>query len=105
MIYQANDTSIHGANIAWAAENTTIYTPEGASSPDVWTLQSNGEDIHAVRGTHASITALTTASKGASLLVFFQEEGDDVRMFTRDAYNPGAVWQAAGQDVVTPKTS
>lgn len=105
LIYQANDTSFNGANIQWEAENTTIYTPEGASAPDTWVLTANGEDVHAIRGTHASITALTTASKGANILIFFQEEGDDMKMYTRDAYNPGALWQAAGQDPVTPANS
>lgn len=99
-IYQAQDTTIHGANITFAAENTTIATTS-QNTLDTWTLQANGQDIHALRGTHISITAVKTVSSGSSLLAFFQEEGDDMQMYTRDNFNTGGLWQAAGQDPVT----
>ncbi|KAK5944027.1 hypothetical protein PMZ80_003308 [Knufia obscura] len=98
MVWQAEDTTINGANVTWGAENTTI----AENGQDVWTLQTNGEDVHAIRGTHLSITAVSTVSKGASLLTFFQEAGDDMKMYTRDAFNSGGLWQAAAEDPVVP---
>lgn len=103
MIYQAQDTTIRGANVTWGAENTTIAA--AGTGLDTWTLQSGGKDIHALRGTHLSITAVQTVSKGSSLLAFFQETGNDMQMYTRDGYNTGGLWQAAGQDPVTPNPS
>ena len=100
MIWQAQDTTIHGANITFGAENTTIAAT--TNGLDEWTLQSNGKDVHAVRGTHLSITAVQTVSKGSSLLAFFQEEGDDMQMYTRDGFNTGGLWQQAAQDPVVP---
>lgn len=102
MIYQAQDTTIHGANITWAAENTTIAA--AGSDLDTWTLQNNDKDLHAVRGTHLSITAVKTVSKGSSLLTFFQEQGNDMQMYSRDNYNTNGLWQAAAQDPVVPST-
>lgn len=104
MIYQAEDTTIRGANVTWAAENTTI-APGNQNGLDTWTLQYNGEDVHALRGTHLSITAVKTVSNGAAMLTFFQESGDDMKMYTRDAYNGGGLWQQAAQDPVTPNNS
>lgn len=101
MIWQAQDTTINGANVTWGAENTTIAAGNH-NGRDTWTLQYNGEDIHALRGTHLSITAVRTVSEGASLLAFFQETGDDMQMYTRDAFNSGGLWQAAAQDPVVP---
>lgn len=102
MIWQSEDTTIRGANITWGAENTTIAAGNGEDGLDTWTLQYGGEDIHAIRGTHLSITAVSTVGAGALLLTFFQEEGDDVQMYTRDAFNSGALWQQAAQDPVVP---
>lgn len=104
MIYQAKDTTIRGANVVWGAENTTIAKGSDGG-PDEWTLQYNGEDVHAVRGTHLSITAVKTVSNGALLLAFFQEEGNDMKMYTRDAVNSGGLWQQAAQDPVVPDHS
>lgn len=100
MIWQDADTTIKGANITWLAEDTKIASGNGDNGRDTWTLQEAGKDIHAVRGTHLAITAVKTGSNGASLLAFLQEDGDDVRMFTRDAFNSGALWQAAAEDPV-----
>lgn len=104
MVWQADDTTIRGASVLFGAEKTAL-NKTAAGVEDSWTLQNNGKDIQAVRGTHLSITALTTASKGANLLTFFQEEGDDVAMYTRDAYNPGGLWSAAPQDPVVPESA
>ncbi|KAK5086644.1 hypothetical protein LTR05_003812 [Lithohypha guttulata] len=86
-------------------EWTEVRGPNGTDPPDQWVLQSNGEDVYGIRSTHLSITALQTASTGANLLIFFQEAGNDMRMYTRDAYTPGGLWQAAAQDPVTPAKS
>ena len=103
MIWQADDTTIRGANITFGAENTTIVNNNGV--PDTWTLQKDGADLHALRGTHLSITAVQTVSKGSSLLTFFQESGNDMQMYSRDNFNTGGLWQAAAQDPVTPASS
>jgi hypothetical protein len=103
MIWQANDTTIRGANIAWNAENTKIANGTGENNLDTWTLQNQGANVLPVRGTHLSITAVKTASQGALLLAFFQGFGDDVQMYTRDAVNSGALWQVAAQNPVQSK--
>ena len=100
-IWQAQDTTIHGANITWGAENTTIATTSSGSR-DEFTLRYNNNDVHALRGTHLSVTALQTASRGSSLLTFFQEDGDEMQMYTRDGFNTGELWQQAAQDPVVP---
>lgn len=103
MIWQADDRTVQGANITWGAENTKIASGNGANGQDTWTLQCQGEDVHAIRGTHMSITAVKTVGQGAQLLVFFQGFGDDMQMYTRDAFNSGALWQEAAQDPVESK--
>lgn len=96
MIYQGEDATIRGANLVWAAENTTVAegTEDGL---DTWTIQDVQTDdpIRAIPRTHLSITALATGSGGRMLTAFFQREGDDISMYTRDRRNVGGVWQAA----------
>jgi len=101
MVWQAQDTTINGANVTWGAENTTIAAGN-LNGLDAWVLQTGGKNVNALRGTHLSITAVTTVSQGANLLVFFQESGDDMKMYTRDNSNSGGLWQAAAQDPVVP---
>ncbi|KAJ9652755.1 hypothetical protein H2198_008027 [Neophaeococcomyces mojaviensis] len=103
MIYQAQDTTIRGANVTWGAENTTV-AQGNQNGLDTWILQAGSQDIHAIRGTHLSITAIATASKGRAMLAFFQQKGNDVRMYSRDVLNTGGLWSAAAQDPVTPST-
>ncbi|KAJ9663563.1 hypothetical protein H2198_000829, partial [Neophaeococcomyces mojaviensis] len=103
MIYQAQDTTIQGANVTWGAENTTI-AQGNQDGLDTWILQAGGQDTHAIRGTHLSITAIATASKSRTMLAFFQQSGNDVRMYSRDVPNTGGLWSAAAQDPVTPST-
>lgn len=100
MIYQGDDATIKGANVNWAAENTTIAagTEDGL---DTWTIQDvqTGEDIKAISLTHLSITALATGTGGRSLTVFFQRQGNDISMYTRDRKNAGGFWQVARSPV------
>lgn len=105
MIWQDKDTTIRGANVTWGAESTKIAAGNGPNGLDTWTLQQGGNNVYAVRGTHLSITAVKTVSNGASLLAFLQQTGDDLLMFTRDAFNSGALWQTAAQDPVTPSNN
>ena len=100
MMWQDQDTTIKGANVTWLAENTTIAT-DTDGSPDQWTLEYQGEEVQAVRGTHLSITAIKTPSDGSVMLTFFQEEGNDMKMYQRDAYNHGGVWLQANEPVTS----
>lgn len=105
MIWQDEDTTIRGANVTWAAENTKIAAGNGPNNLDTWTLQVNGNNVNAVRGTHLSITAVSNVGNGANLLAFLQETGNDVQMYTRNAFNSGAAWQSASLDPVPPSNS
>lgn len=100
MIYQADDTTVRGANVTWAAENTTIADGNGENGKDTWTLSQGDNVVHAVRGSHLSITSVKDVGGGAELLIFLQEEGDDVSMYTRGNLNSGALWQQAAQNPV-----
>lgn len=100
MVWQDQDTTIRGAGILWGAENTTVNSTAGIA--DTFTIQTNNKDVHAIRGTHISFTAVTTGSGGHQLQAFFQTTGNDVSMFTRDAYTPGSLFQAASADPVPP---
>jgi hypothetical protein len=40
--------------------------------------------IAGLPGSHMSVTAIGDPSGGASLYVFYQTEGDDITVFTRD---------------------
>lgn len=99
-VYQHQDASIRGVNIGWAAENTTIINGT-QGTPDVFVLQAQNKNVNALRATHMSVSALRTPSKGAILIVFFQQSGNDMRMYTRDGMSVGGLWQAAAQDPVT----
>ncbi|KAK3064593.1 hypothetical protein LTR53_018440, partial [Teratosphaeriaceae sp. CCFEE 6253] len=70
----ADDNTMNGYNVSWAAENTTIITA------DTFTVE--GEP--GLPGTHLSVTALPNTSGGNDLLVFFQVNGSDISEFTRD---------------------
>jgi len=103
MVWQDQDTTIKGANPLWLAENTTFNTTEDGR-PDVFTLQYQGKDVYALRGTHLSITGVKTSSEGDELLVFFQGAGDDMMVYTRDAANQHGLWQQASDFPVEPDT-
>lgn len=88
----AEDNMIHGYNISWAAENTTILAGEG----NQFTVM--GEP--GLPGTHLSVSAVPSYSGGNELLVFYQTNGSDISEFTRDFY--GGQW--ASVDIWIPET-
>ena len=85
LAYQGSDGFIRGANISWAAENTSIYATRNGTGLDTWIIPDAG-----VLGTHLSITALTDGSGEAYLSVWFQENGNDISQFSRD--RTGGAW-------------
>lgn len=68
------DLHIHGYNISWAAENTSIV------EADSFTV--GGE--RGLPGTHLSVSAIPNTSGGDDLVVFYQMNGSDVSEYTRD---------------------
>lgn len=91
MIYQSADHTIHGANITWAAENTAFAPAKDTTSSavesssddyDAWALQPQDS---AIGGTHMAITGSTPVSGGRQELLFYQLQGDDLRLGKRDA--------------------
>lgn len=88
LAYQAIDGTIHGANITWAAENTTIaLAPPSASGTDgsghdEWAL--NPADA-GIPGTHLAITGLDAASGGRQVALFYQKVGNGIRLGRRDS--------------------
>ncbi|KAF7194603.1 hypothetical protein HII31_04109 [Pseudocercospora fuligena] len=69
---QLEDLYIHGFNISWAAENTSMYDPFEVGGPQ------------GLPGTHMSVTALPNNSGGSDLLVFYQTNGSAISEYTRD---------------------
>lgn len=71
---QLEDNMIHGYNMTWAAENTTI--------------QAGSEfvvgDTEGISGTHLSVSAIPNQGGGNNIIVFYQVEGNDVTEYTRD---------------------
>ncbi|KAJ9640892.1 hypothetical protein H2199_005560 [Coniosporium tulheliwenetii] len=64
-------------NISWHAEQTRIV------EEDTLTVQVQGGPV-GLPGTHLSVSTIPDRSGGDSLIVFFQQEGDDITMYTRD---------------------
>ena len=50
-------------------------------------------------GTQLAFTAVATGDGNATIIALFQERGDDIKMYTRDAHEEGALWQKAN-DIV-----
>ena len=100
LTYQFWDETIRGVNVSWAAENTSFFPAALDSGQnhdlDEWQIPTAG-----VPGTHMSITALSDVSGGVHLAVFFQTEGDDFKMWSRD--NSAGFWTSA--DVPVDGTS
>ena len=100
LTYQFWDETIRGVNVSWAAENTSFFPAALDSGQnhdlDEWQIPTTG-----VPGTHMSITALSDVSGGVHLAVFFQTEGDDFKMWSRD--NSAGFWTSA--DVPVDGTS
>lgn len=68
------DDTIHGFNLTWAAENTTIQ----AGSEFVVGSQPG------ISGTHMSVSALPNPGGSNNIVVFYQIEGSDITEYTRD---------------------
>ena len=80
---------IHGYGIDWAAEKTRI---ESNSSFVV-----QGEP--GISGTHLSVTKISNAGGGHSILVFYQVDGNDITEYTRDLI--AGQWSTV--DIVIPR--
>ena len=96
---QNPDLSFSGFNITWNAEKTSAPPPnnpssgvggsssssasaEGADAADAFTI--NAPSSHGLPGSHLSVTAIPDSSGGDSLLAFYQTNGSDISVFTRD---------------------
>lgn len=73
----ADTHTIKGYNISYRAENTSII------QEDTLTVQAQGGPS-GLPGTHLSVSTIPDTSGGDSLIVFYQQEGDDITMYTRD---------------------
>ena len=91
MIYQGLDGAIHGVNVTWGAENTTIAPAQASSQGaaestsnnlDEWALQP--QDV-GIGGTHMAITGSLPKSGGRQELLFYQMEGNNLRLGKRDS--------------------
>jgi hypothetical protein len=75
---QSSDHTIHGYNISFHSENTS-FVPD-----DDFTILTAGNGSLGLAGTHLSVTTLPNPSGGNDLFAFYQTEGDDVSVFSRD---------------------
>ena len=75
---QNSDGSIGGHLINWDAENTT------ASDEKSFIVAGPKGPALGLKGTHMSVTAVQDQSGGKSLYVFYQTQGSDLSVFTRD---------------------
>ncbi|QDS71423.1 hypothetical protein FKW77_003394 [Venturia effusa] len=75
---QKSDHHIQGFNITWAAENTTIV------AQDTFTVGDTSGTVAGLPGTHMTVSAVDTKSGGRALYIFYQTEGTDITLFTRD---------------------
>ncbi|KAF7513005.1 hypothetical protein GJ744_011271 [Endocarpon pusillum] len=75
---QSADYTIHGYRISWHSENTS-FVPG-----DNFTILSAGNGALGIPGTHLSVTSLNGTSGGRYLYAFYQTEGNDISIFSRD---------------------
>lgn len=71
---QLDDDLLHGYNITWGAENTTI---DAGSEFIVGSTPG-------ISGTHFSVSAIPNPGGGNNIIVFYQAKGNDVTEYTRD---------------------
>lgn len=89
---QNADNTLSGHNISWAAENTTIFNKDSNGNKDSFTISENtGKPSVGLPGTHLSVTALPTKSRGANEFVFYQTDSSNITEFSRDL-SPGTGW-------------
>ena len=86
----ADDSTIHGYNISWAAENTTII-PDSDFAVGV---------DPGIPGTHLSVSAIPNLGGGNTIIVFYQVVGNDVTEYTRDLI--GGQWSTV--DIPIPNS-
>ena len=65
---------LHGYNVTWSAENTTIQ-----AGSDFIVGSTPG-----ISGTHFSVSAIPNPGGGNNIIVFYQAVGNDVTEYTRD---------------------
>lgn len=80
LITQMADGSVMGHNITWAAENSSI---SGAQN---FTIRDQQSIRKGLNGTHLTNTAVPTPSEGRDLNIFYQTNGSDIVVFSRDIY-------------------
>jgi hypothetical protein len=80
---QLADESIHGYNISFNAESTAFVPGD----------QFQIQGLLGLPGTHLSVTSLSNPSGGASILAFYQTQGNDITGYSRDKY--GGEWTGA----------
>jgi hypothetical protein len=69
-----DDNLLHGYNITWGAENTSI---NAGSEFSVGSTPG-------ISGTHFSVSAIPNPGGGNNIIVFYQAKGNDVTEYTRD---------------------
>lgn len=86
-----DDSTIHGYNITFEAENSTFA--------DEIVVEDNSGPVKFLNGTHLSVTATENG-----LLVFAQTEGDDVSMYIRyySKDGTGSMWTGAKLGIDEP---
>jgi hypothetical protein len=80
---QLADETVHGYNISFNAESTAFVPGD--------TFQIQG--LSGIPGTHLTVTSLSNPSGGASILAFYQTEGNDITGYSRD--KDGGQWTGA----------
>lgn len=88
---QNADYSFSGHNVSWAAENTTIFSRDDGNKDSLVISDSSGKPSKGLPGTHLTVTALPTKSKGANEYVFYQTDSSNITEFVRDI-NSGTGW-------------
>lgn len=75
---QMDDLSMKGFNVSFAAENTTSFPSHKT------TVGHEDGPYRGIPGTRFSASAMPNPADGDDLLMFYQTQGDDISVFTRD---------------------
>lgn len=94
LAYQSIDRTIRGVNISWASENTTVFeTSTGDRDTFVLREMNQSDPVVALGGTNLMISVVKNVGGGASLIMFFQEQGDDISFYRRDDNYDSHLWE------------